>query len=38
MSIDYGRRGFLYQSLSGIGGMALLDFLNGDLAAASLRT
>jgi len=28
MRIDFARRRFLYQSLTGVGGLALLDFLN----------
>lgn len=34
MSFQEARRRFLYQSLAGVGGLALLDVLNRDLAAA----
>jgi Protein of unknown function (DUF1501) len=34
MDIDFARRRFLYQSLTGVGGLALIDLLNGSLQAA----
>ena len=34
MHFDEARRRFLYQSLVGLGGIALMDLLNGDLCAA----
>src|SRR5687767_11964897 len=34
MNLDQGRRRFLYRSLTGVGGLALLDLLNRDLFAA----
>jgi len=37
MHWDESRRRFLYQSLSGLGGLALMDLLNRDLAAAPRR-
>src|SRR6266550_6632188 len=38
MDFDFARRRFLYQSLTGVGGLALLDLLNGDLQGAKLET
>ncbi len=38
MDFDFARRRFLYQSLTGVGGVALLDLLNGDLQGAKLET
>ena len=35
MNTDFARRRFLYQSLTGVGGIALLDILNRNLRAAS---
>jgi len=35
MNTDFARRRFLYQSLTGVGGIALLDILNRNLHAAS---
>lgn len=35
MNTDFARRRFLYQSLTGVGGIALLDILNQNLRAAS---
>ena len=35
MATDFDRRRFLYQSLTGVGGIALLDLLNLNLQAAS---
>jgi hypothetical protein len=34
MDIDFARRRFLYQSLTGVGGIALINLLNGSLHAA----
>jgi hypothetical protein len=34
MDIDFARRRFLYQSLTGVGGIALINLLNGSLRAA----
>ena len=34
MHIDFARRRFLYQSLTGVGGIALINLLNGSLQAA----
>src|SRR3984893_18536722 len=34
MNFDFARRRFLYQSLTGLGGIALIDLLNGSLHAA----
>jgi hypothetical protein len=34
MDIDFARRRFLYQSLTGVGGIALINLLNGSLQAA----
>jgi hypothetical protein len=34
MHTDFARRRFLYQSLTGVGGIALIDLLNGSLHAA----
>ena len=36
MDFDFARRRFLYQSLTGVGGTALLNLLNRDLQAATL--
>jgi hypothetical protein len=36
MDFDFARRRFLYQSLTGVGGTALLHLLNRDLSAATL--
>lgn len=36
MDHNFARRRFLYQSLTGVGGLALLDLLNRDLQAAGL--
>ena len=33
MDFDFARRRFLYQSLTGVGGTALLNLLNRDLQA-----
>ncbi len=38
MDFNFARRRFLYQSLTGVGGLALLDLLNGDLQGAKLET
>ncbi len=38
MDIKQSRRQFLYGSLTGVGGIALLDLLNRDLMAATLET
>ncbi len=35
MDPDFARRRFLYQSLTGVGGLALLDLLNHDLKGAT---
>ena len=35
MTQEWNRRHFLYRSLVGAGGLALMDFLNGDLRAAA---
>ena len=35
MHFDEARRRFLYRSLTGVGGIALMDLLNGELGAAS---
>ena len=35
MNQEWNRRHFLYRSLVGAGGLALMDFLNTDLRAAS---
>jgi hypothetical protein len=34
MDLDFARRRFLYQSLTGVGGIALINLLNGSLRAA----
>ena len=36
MNFDSARRQFLYQSLTGVGGLALLNLLNRDLSAANV--
>jgi hypothetical protein len=36
MDFDFARRRFLYQSLTGVGGIALLHLLNRDLSGATL--
>src|SRR5579862_4655922 len=35
MNSDFARRSFLYQSLTGVGGIALLNLLNGDLRGST---
>jgi len=35
MDLNFARRRFLYQSLTGVGGVALLDLLNGELKGAA---
>ena len=37
MHYEWNRRNFLYRSLLGAGGLALMDLLNSDLRAASVN-
>lgn len=36
MNADYARRRFLYQSLTGVGGLALMDLMSRDLQASTI--